>query len=72
MTMQTGYAVTIKGFVSVDRNDLDAHAKALAAMQVAREGNMAPLFELMAFERIDVRPRTRRAPAPTVPTSPAV
>ena len=35
MPMQTGYAVTIKGFVSVDPSNLDAHASALAAMQAA-------------------------------------
>ena len=36
MPMQTGYAVTIKGFVTVDQSDLDAHAKAIVAVQAAR------------------------------------
>ena len=64
MPMQTGYAVTIKGFVRVDPSDLDAHARAIAAVQAAKDRNVAPLFELMALEHIDVRPRTRHAPEP--------
>ena len=68
MPMQTGYAVTIKGFLSVDQSDLDSHAKALAALRAAKEGNMDQLLDLMALDHIDVRPRTRRAPVPTVPT----
>ncbi len=64
MPMQTGYAVTIKGFVRVDPSDLDAHARAIAAVQAAKDRNVAPLFELMALEHIDVRPKTRHAPEP--------
>ena len=71
MPMQTGYAVTIKGFVSIaDPSDLDTHAKALAAVQAAKDRNVAPLFELMAIEHIDVRPKTRHAPEPKADNGP--
>ena len=71
MPMQTGYAVTIKGFVSVvDPSDLDAHARAIAAVQAAKDRNVAPLFELMALEHIDVRPKTRHAPEPKADNGP--
>ena len=42
MPMQTGYAVTIKGFVTVDPSDLDSHAKAIAAVQAAEGWQHGP------------------------------
>ena len=67
MPMQSGYAVIIKGFVSVaDRSDLDSHAKAPSRRCSRRRSwqRMDQLFELMTIENIDVRPRTRHAPEP--------
>lgn len=63
MPMQSGYAITIKAFIPADPKDLDAQAKAIAAAQAAKTGDLAPALELMTVDEIDVRPRTRRVEA---------
>lgn len=60
---QSGFAVRIEGFIEIDPTDLDAQQKAIVALTKAQQGQPADAFALMGVDKVDVRPKTRKAPA---------
>lgn len=71
MSLESGYSVTIKGWVPADPNDLDRHGKAIEALKKAKAGDFADVLAIMAVEETDIAARTRRAKAAPEAEKPA-
>jgi len=61
MAMESGVAVTIKGFVPTDKSDLRAHRAVLEAVITAEESkDLTALGKLMKIESVKCVPISKR------------
>lgn len=65
MAMRSGYAVTIRGFIPIDKSDLVGHRKALEAVAEAKgdagsDRDPKALFDLLDVEEFSVKPVQRK------------
>lgn len=64
-TRQSGYAITVKGFVAVNQTDFAAQRQVLDAMEAAATGDIAAAAALMTDVQVQMKLTTRTVKSAT-------